>query len=556
MLTRRAFHQRLVAMAMLSALPRAGFASVVATVPAADVFLNRLSFGANDAARAEYSALGAKGWLEAQLAMPVGDAGLDQRLRDARLRIVYEPGDDGENGDWPGLDELRPLLALNADPADHVRLLNFENAMDYSERTRPTAEVISASLIRAVHAKAQLRELITQFWHDHFSVNAMKFEGTAAFFPSYDAMLRENAFGNFRVLLGDVARSPAMLYYLNNEESRASPANENFARELLELHTLGAQNYLNDTAPNWRDVPGAADGLALGYIDQDVYEVARAFTGWTVGDGRYIAEGSETPPTGRFYYVEAWHDPYQKRILGVEFEPNQAPMADGDRVLDILALHPGTAAFVCKKIIRRLLVDDPDPAMIDRVAAVFLATSDAPDQIAQVIRAIVGDPLFADTPPSKLRRPFEFLAGLYRATGATVKAPEMGFDWQLSRAGWHQHSYGPPTGHPDRASRWSSASTMNRYVDLAFFAHEDWFNCTDMMLGAATPAGAKSFAEITGYWVKKLRGDAAPDLLAELAEGYGVADVNAPMDLTPDDLQGGAAMAVAFAALTPQFMYR
>ena len=556
MLTRRAFHQRLVAMAMLGALPRVGFASAQPAVPAAEVFLNRLSFGANDASRAEYAALGQKGWLEAQLAMPVGDADLDQRLADARLRMVYEADDDGENGGWPGVDEMRPLSALIADPGDHVRLLDFEVAMDYGERTRPAQEVISASLIRAVHAKAQLRELITQFWHDHFSVNAMKFEGTAVFFPSYDAMLRENAFGNFRVLLGAVARSPAMLYYLNNEESRASPANENFARELLELHTLGVQNYLNDTAPNWHQVPGAADGLALGYIDQDVYEVARAFTGWTVGDGRYVADGSQTPKTGRFFYVEAWHDPYQKRILGVELQPNQAPMADGDCVLDILATHPGTAAFVCKKLIRRLLTDDPDPAMIDRIATVFLAASDAPDQIAQVICAIAAEPAFTDSSPSKLRRPFEFLAGLYRATGANVKSPESGFDWQLSRAGWHQHTYGPPTGHPDRASRWNSASTMNRYVDLAFFAHENWFNCTDTMLGAATPKDANSFAAITSFWVAKLHGPDAPDLQPELAEAYDVSDVNAPLVLTPDELQGAAAMAVAFAAMTPQFMYR
>ncbi len=556
MLTRRAFHQRLIAMAMATALPRAGFASVGPAVPMAEQFLNRLSFGANDAARADYAALGAQGWLEAQLAMPAGDADLDQRLADARLRIVYDAGDDGEHGKWPGLDEMRPLSELTADPAGNVRLLDFTIPMDYSERTRPTQEVIAASLIRAVHAKAQLREMMTQFWHDHFSVNALKFEGTAVFFPSYDAVLRENAFGNFRVMLGAVARSPAMLYYLNNEESRASPANENFARELLELHTLGAQNYLNDTAPNWHDVPGAADGLALGYIDQDVYEVARAFTGWTVGDGRYISEGVEAPKTGVFHYVEAWHDPYQKRILGVEFEPNQAPMADGDLVLDILATHPGTAAFVCKKLIRRLLVDDPDPAMIDRIAAVFLAASDAPDQIAQVIRAIVAEPAFMDTPPSKLRRPFEFLAGIYRATGANVKAPEMGFDWQLQRAGWHQHSYGPPTGHPDRASRWSSASTMNRYVDLAFFAHDEWFNCTDTKLAAATPADATSFADITRHWVQKLHGPDASDLQPELAKAYDVSDANAPWALAPDDLQGAAAMAVAFAAMTPQFMYR
>ncbi len=556
MLTRRAFHKQLAALAVASALPRPVWASADVAVPAAEQFLNRLSFGANDTARAELSALGAQGWLEAQLAMPVSDAGLDARLADARLRIKYDAGDDGEAGSWAAMDELRPLAALTADPADHVDLLDFTKAVEYSERIRPAQEVIAASLIRAVHAKAQLRELVTQFWHDHFSVNAMKSEMTAVFFPSYDASLRENAFGNFRVLLGCVARSPAMLYYLNNEESRASPANENFARELLELHTLGAQNYVNDTAPNWRDVPGAAEGLAQAYIDQDVYEVARAFTGWTVGDGRFVSQGVETPKTGRFHYVEAWHDPYQKRVLGREFAPNQAPMEDGDQVLDLLATHPGTAQYVCKKLIRRLLVDDPDQGMIDRVAGVFLATSDAPDQIAQLITAIVADPLFADTKPSKLRRPFEFLAGLYRATGAEVKSPDMAFDWQLARAGWHQHSYGPPTGHPDRASRWRSASTMNRYVDLAFFAHDDWFGCTQTSLGQATPQNAKSFAAFTGYWVARLRGPDAPDVLAELSAAFEIGDVDAAMELNPEDRQGAAAMAVAFAALTPQFMLR
>ena len=239
MLTRRAFHQRLVAMAMASALPRAGFAAVDAALPAADQFLNRLSFGANKASRAEYAALGAQGWLEAQLAMAARDPGLDTRLDEARLRISYEAGDDPEHGKWDAVDEMRPLVNLKRDPAENVRLLDFTVAMDYAERSRPASEVSAAALIRAMHSKAQLREVMTQFWHDHLSVNAQKFEGTAAFFPSYDAMLRDNAFGNFRVILGEMARSPAMLYYLNNEDSRASPANENFARELLELHTLG-----------------------------------------------------------------------------------------------------------------------------------------------------------------------------------------------------------------------------------------------------------------------------------------------------------------------------
>jgi uncharacterized protein (DUF1800 family) len=553
MLTRRAFHQGLFTLAMSAALPRPGLAN--ATPDGDEVFLNRLTFGATPATRESVSRLGREGWLEAELAKPAADAGLEARLSAARLRMNYEAGDNGEGTSWPAMDELRPLSALTADPADHVHLLDFAVGMDYGERVRPANEVISASIIRAVHADAQLREVMTQFWHDHFSVNSQKFEGTAVFFPSYDAILRENAFGNFRVMLGAVARSPAMLYYLNNEESRASPANENFARELLELHTLGIQNYLNDTAPDWKDVPGALEGASAGYIDQDVYEVARAFTGWTVGDGRYISDGVDAPKTGRFHYVEAWHDPYQKRILGVEFPPNRAAMADGDQVLDLLSVHPGTARFVVKKIIRRLLSDDPDPGMIDRVAGVFLAAADAPDQIAQVIRAVVADPLFASTPPSKIRRPFEFIAALTRATGVNVSPTELGWDWQMSRAGWHQHTYGPPTGHPDRMSRWASASTLGRMVDYALYAHDDWFGLTTDRIGQVMPVGAP-FRDWVAGWRGRLLGPGASDVLPELVAGLGVGDPAEPVGGSDDDLQGLATSIVAFAAVSPAFLLR
>lgn len=424
-LTRRGFHAGLMASALAALAMPCSAAAAADAGP--DLWLNRLTFGATPSLRRDFARVGWSRWLDDQLAMGKTDPGLTARLKAARLLIRYPGDNDGEGRSWKGRDELAPLGWLTRDPADAVPLLNFENPMDYQERVRPASEVINAAMIRAVHAPAQLRELVTQFWHDHFNVNAGTSEATAAFFPSHDALMRRHAFGNFRALLGDVARSPAMLFYLNNDDSRASPANENFAREMLELHTLGAGTYINDKAADWRAVPGAADGLALAYIDQDVYEVARAFSGWSVGDGRYLGEGSMAPETGRFHYVESWHDPYQKRVLAVEFGPNRAPMADGDQVLDLLANHPGTAVFICRKLIRRLLADDPDPAMVDRVAAVFLNAADAPDQIAQVIRAIVADPLFASTPPHKLRRPFEYLAAIYRATGAAMVIPENGF---------------------------------------------------------------------------------------------------------------------------------
>ncbi len=553
MLTRRAFHQRLIALAMTTALPRMAIASTGAAGD--EIFLNRLTFGATPADRDAVLQMGRDAWLDAQLATPASDPDLDRRLSEARLQISYEAGDDGEHGSWPAVDEMRALSMLTADPAGLVDLLNFEIAMDYSERERPANEVIVASLIRAVHAEAQVREVMTQFWHNHFHVNALKDETTAVFFPGHDAAIREHALGNFRNLLGAVARSPAMLFYLNNADSRASPANENFARELLELHTLGAENYVNDTAPDWKDVPGASEGLASGYIDQDVYEVARAFTGWSVGDGRWISDGVEAPRSGLFHYIEAWHDPYQKRILGIEFPPNQGPMADAEQVMDILATHPGTARFVSRKIIRRLLTDDPDPAMTDRIAQVFLDAADAPDQIAQVVRAVVNDPAFDATPPGKFRRPFEFLAGIYRATGVHMTIPNLDFEWALGQAGWKQHSYGPPTGHPDRADRWSSASTMARMVDFALYAHDDWFNCTATRLADIAPKGA-SYDVLARFWADRVLGPGMGDGLDDVAENFGIGDRAVPLDLDDEDMQGLSSSIVAFLAISPAFMLR
>ena len=512
----------------------------------ADLWLNRLTFGATGPGRDRFSRLGLTGWLDDQLSRPADDPDIAARLAAAQLQITYEAGSDENGNHWAALDELRPLSALTTDPADHVRLTDWSLGMDFAERARPAAEVIAAALIRAVHAPTQLREVMTQFWHDHFNVNALKDEFTAAFFPSHDVALRANALGNFRQLLGLTARSPAMLYYLNNADSRASPANENYARELLELHTLGAPAYLNDRYDDWHSVP-QADGAALGYLDLDVYEVARAFTGWTVGDGRYVNDGYDTPKTGRFHYVEAWHDPYQKRVLGVEFLPNRAAMADGDQVLDLLANHPGTARHLCTKIARRLLTDTPDPALIDHLSQVFLLAQTAPDQIAQVVRALVLHPDFSATPPGKLRRPFEFLAALYRATGAEVTGTTNAQHWQLFRAGWRQHEYPIPTGHPDILAKWTGASSLNRLVDFALYAHDDWFGAVTVDLAATLPD------ETTGAFLDRWSGRLGS---TGLATQMGLDPEMPAAAFTSDERWGAAAGAIAYAATTPEFLLR
>ncbi|NHB77206.1 DUF1800 domain-containing protein [Rhodobacter calidifons] len=555
MLTRRMFHTRLMAALAAAALPVPRGARAAAQA-ADDLWLNRLTFGASPAARAEIAALGREAWLDRQLALrPEDDAALADRLARARLRIAYGAGED-DIGTWEARDELRPLGFLSAGPEAIVPLLEWQpgRAMEYSERTRPAQEVVAASLIRAVHAEAQLREMVTQFWHDHFNVNADKDHTTAAPFALYDRALRTHALGNFRALLGEVAAAPAMLSYLNNADSRASPANENFARELLELHTLGAANYLNDRYQDWREVPGATEGLARGYLDLDVYEVARAFTGWSIGDGRWLAEGEEAPRTGQLHYVARWHDPYQKRVLGREFPPHRGPLEDGAEVLDILARHPGTARFICEKLARRFLSDDPPPALVERMAATFRAQAEAPDQIAQVLRLLVLSPEFA-APPAKLRRPFEFLAALYRATGAEVTVTENGFHWHLSRAGWRQHGYGPPTGHPDRIEAWTGASTLNRSIDLAISAFDDWFDGARADL--AQPAGnAATLGAFAAQHADALAPGQGAGIAADLAGAFGI-DPAAPLDaLAPEDRRSLGQAAVAFAALTPEFLLR
>jgi uncharacterized protein (DUF1800 family) len=345
-----------------------------------------------------------------------------------------------------------------------------------------------------------------------------------------------------------------MLYYLNNADSSASPANENFARELLELHTLGAANYLNDRYSDWAAVPGASEGRAEGYLDLDVYEVARAFTGWSVGDGRWLAEGEFAPRTGRLHYVARWHDPYQKRVLGREFAPNRGPMEDGEEVLDILASHPGTARFICEKIARRFLADDPPDGLVTRMAETFQATSDAPDQIGQVLRVLVLSPEFA-APPTKLRRPFEYLAAIYRATNAEVTADENGFHWQLSRAGWRQHEFGPPTGHPDRTAAWTGASTLNRYVDLALSGLDDWFDGAEAVLSEPLGPTETSHA-FTARHADALAAGSGAEIADSLTQLFGVDPWATAESIGADDRQGLARAAVAFAALTPSFLLR
>ena len=350
---------------------------------------------------------------------------------------------------------------------------------------------------------------MVEFWHNHFNVNATSQQQISATFPVYDAIMRKHCLGNFRAFLEDVAKSAAMQYYLSNVKSKASPANENYARELFELHTLGADHYYNDLYNRWREVPGAVQGKPIGYIDQDVYEAARAFTGWTIEDGSNTGRGTVFPKTGKFTYFDGWHDNYQKRVLGTEFDPNTPPMADGNKVLDLVSGHPGTAVFLCTKLCRRFIADDPPPALIKRVAQVWHQSAGKPDQIACVLQAIILSPEFARMQGRKVKRPFEMIVSFLRATSALVFPNDAAFN-ALSGTGYKQFEWPTPTGHPDDAQYWLNTNTTLSNWNLISAAVDGSGKIAVVDIAQQTPASVRTSPDIINYWVMRLTGH-APD---------------------------------------------
>jgi uncharacterized protein (DUF1800 family) len=290
---------------------------------------------------------------------------------------------------------------------------------------------------------------MVDFWENHFNIFANK-DDDRYLLTSYDRdTIRPFAMGRFRDLLGATAHSPAMLFYLDNWRSsvrRPYPAtkdkpagadgglNENYARELMELHTLGV------------------DG---GYTQQDVQEVARCFTGWTI---------QKPNEQGLFLYRPGLHDDGEKVVLGHKILPGGG-IADGERVLDILAAHPATARFIATKLARRFISDDPPPSVIDRAASVFLKTDGS---IRETLRAILTSPEFFSPVAyrAKMRSPFEYVAAAMRALNAETDADRPVLD-AIGRMGQPLFGRITPDGYADRSDQWLSSGAMVARLNFA-----------------------------------------------------------------------------------------
>ena len=303
-------------------------------------------------------------------------------------------------------------------------------------------ELQRSKLLRAVYSERQLNEVVVDFWENHFSIYANK-DADRWLLTGFDRdTIRPFAMGRFRDLLGATAHSPAMLFYLDNWQSsllREYPAtkdkpartsggiNENYARELMELHTLGV------------------DG---GYTQKDVQEVARCFTGWTI---------RKPNEEGIFVYNPAQHDNGEKIVLGTRIAAGGG-IGDAEKVLDILAKHPSTARFIATKLARRFIGDDPPKTVVDRAAQVFLRTDGS---IRETLHAIIESPEFSSPSAyqAKVRSPFEYVAASLRATTAETDANRPILDW-IGRMGQPIFGRMTPDGYPDKSSEWLSNNDL------------------------------------------------------------------------------------------------
>ena len=342
---------------------------------------------------------------------------------------------------------------------------------------QPLRELQQAKLLRAIFSEKQLQEVMVDFWFNHFNVFAQK-DVDRWLLTSYERdVIRPHALGKFKDLLTAVAQSPAMLYYLDNFMSQVEqPAppqkfdadgnpipqprrpglNENYAREIMELHTLGV------------------DG---GYTQKDVIEVARCLTGWTIG------------PRGNmsFAFRPRIHDRGEKIVLGTRIAPGGG-IEDGLRVIDILSKHPSTAKFISRKLCQRFVADEPPQSLVDRVAGKFTETD---GDIREVVRAILTAPEFFSPKyyRNKVKSPLDLVASTIRATGATTDGAGPLIQ-AMARMGEPLYMCLPPTGYAEHSAEWLSNATVPERINFAVALVSNRINGTRIDISRFAPSGA------------------------------------------------------------------
>jgi len=352
-------------------------------------------------------------------------------------------GDTGQAAFAAFLDQQLAPEKID-DPAAENAVRHFEvlqeplgELFEYQDKHLLDA-LVRSTVLRAVFSERQLYEVMVNFWSDHFNIDPSK--GDAKWLKVADDrdVIRAHALGKFPAMLRASALSPAMLWYLdgrvNKKANDADKPNENYARELMELHTLGVHG---------------------GYTQKDVMEVARCLTGWGVQE-----VGRSKLNLGSVEFKPFQHDRGEKVILGhvIPAIPKKAKpeeierlgRAELDTVLGIVGLHPATAKFIATKLCQRFIADDPPAATVSTVAEKFIASG---GDIPTTLRALFATDAFRTTRGTKLKRPFHFIVSALRATHATTDAGRAVQDYLL-RMGHAPFHYPTPDGYPEEAAPW------------------------------------------------------------------------------------------------------
>jgi len=506
--------------------------------PAAAVLaLNKMGYGPSQGDIGAFNALGSNGderhtaYVEQQL----NPNGIDDSEADARLAAAG----------FATLDMTLEQLWANYVTGDGYRY-------------RPYYEVRNAAFIRALYSTRQLKELMVNFWHNHFNVYGRDY-WIAPVFSSYDRdVIRANVFGNFRAMLDGMAKHTAMLYYLDNYTSSNAGPNENFCRELFELHTMGAENYLGVMQQS--QVPLDNEGRPIGYVDADVFEATRCFTGWSVNNS------SSTGNTGAFLYRSEWHDRFQKTVLGTFIPQDQPDLKDGHDVLDALASHPGTARFIARKLCAKLISDDPPQSIIDQAAAVFMDNLDSSVQLKKVMRTILNSDEFRTTWAEKAKNPFEITISAMRGTNShfhfAYDANDTdSFFYRYDDTGQPIYRWPAPDGYPDTRDKWQSASPRVmtwRFANWLIDFHDSNGNFYLDLLGQ-TPGNVRSANEIADFWINRILGYSMTtadrtQIVQFMAQGHNP-DADLPLD-TDEDTRDRLRAMVGLILMSPTFQWR
>ena len=460
--------------------------------------------------------------------------------------------------DHPTPQEIQTLLQRKAsDSGMHVPSMADSAALKRAQQVTGAlaAEILAAKTLRAVASEHQLVEVMTDFWENHFSVFIGKMPTPYALLEYDRDVIRPRVLGKFRDLLGAVAKSPAMLYYLDNWLSavdslhanvpeqriaarravssdpvlralagqphrRPRGLNENYARELLELHTLG---------------------VGGGYSQNDIINVARAFTGWTI-DAPQLGGG--------FLFRPELHDAEEKTLLGRPLRAGRG-IEDGEEVLDILSASPATARFIATKLARRFVQDDPPPQLIDRCASAFQRTG---GDLRETLRCVITSPEFFSRAAyrAKLKTPFELVVSGMRALSGdadtTPRAAQL-----IARLGQPIFGHLTPDGWPDRTEAWlNSGALLNRINFGAALATDQ---VPGVRLAAWAPAmrlrGATRDEQVRVVVDELLGGDASPETRRLLLNGF-----NPALGERPDPRLTGVAGVVGLALGSPEFQKR